>query len=512
MSAHAPAQLNQHMTQIRALSAVQPLVTNSRWLQRKCACGSYGVGECDKCRNQGNTLQRSATTNDSPLAIPSIVNDVLNSPSQPLDAGTRGRMEPLFGHDFSTVRVHTDAKAEESAQAVNALAYTVGRDMVFGAGQYAPETRSGQQLMAHELTHVIQQSASSSGQMLRMGEPNSAAEVEADQLSNTIMQGGNVDRPFSHQGMSLQRQASSSATSQPPSPATSSQPATQPAAPSVPERATASNIRINGFGNFDAEFDRRAALTAQRRPATEPCRLVLNVRVKFNFNDTQTPSRWTPTEQNRWTSEFIRVVTNRWSFRFLLGPGQACASEPCQSAAAILHIEPVASSPHHTVNVDYTKPEEARSDIYDLYRPDVERGGSDLRTSHATATHEAGHMLGLEHVHCNTDDDQCYGTNREESADIMGRGEIVTERDYMPFVTAMNLLSTCTWRVRNGQRGPLFRNVSTGLGITLGAAGAFAGVAVGIALGGGVGGAIAGGLLGGGLGALIGYGFGSLAD
>jgi hypothetical protein len=66
-------------------------------------------------------------------------------------------MEPRFGQDFSEVRVHTDAKAEESARAVNALAYTVGRDVVFGAGQYAPGTSAGQQLLAHELTHVVQQ-------------------------------------------------------------------------------------------------------------------------------------------------------------------------------------------------------------------------------------------------------------------------------------------------------------------------------------------------------------------
>ena len=504
--------MNQHGTQIGARSAMQPLVTNGLWLQRKCACGSYGVGECDKCRNKGNTLQRSATTAGGAFEIPSIVNDVLSSTGQPLDAGTRGRMEPLFGHDFSNVRVHTDARSADSAQAVDALAYTVGQDMVFGPGQYAPETSSGQRLLAHELTHVTQQSASPLGQMLRMGEPNSAAEVEADQVSNSIVQGGNVYRPPSHQATSLQRQTTGGATSQPTTPATSSQPATQPAAPTAPERSTASNIRVDRWGNFDAEFDRHAALSAQRRPATEPCRLVLNVRVKFNFNDTQAPSRWTPAEQNRWTSEFIRVVTNRWSFRFLLAPAQACASEPCQTAAAILHIEPVTSSAHHTVNVDYDKPEGTRSNMLHLYRPDVERSGSDLRSGHATATHEVGHMLGLEHVHCSTDDDQCYGTNREESADIMGQGEIVTERDYAPFVTALNQLSSCTWRVRDGQRGPLFGNFSTGLGITLGAAGAFGGVAAGLALGGGVGGAILGGLLGGGLGALVGYSFGTLAD
>jgi len=77
-------------------------------------------------------------------------------------------MEPRFGHDFSQVRVHTNAKVAESARAVNALAYTVGRDVVFGVGQYAPTTSAGQRLLAHELTHVVQQQGfSTQGQLLQ---------------------------------------------------------------------------------------------------------------------------------------------------------------------------------------------------------------------------------------------------------------------------------------------------------------------------------------------------------
>src|SRR5512140_648141 len=82
-------------------------------------------------------LQRQAIT-DSPVQhVPPLVTDVLHSSGQPLDAATRSFMEPRFGHDFSGVRVHTDAKAAESARAVNASAYTVGRDIAFDAGQYA---------------------------------------------------------------------------------------------------------------------------------------------------------------------------------------------------------------------------------------------------------------------------------------------------------------------------------------------------------------------------------------
>jgi hypothetical protein len=444
-----------------------------------------------------------------PSSSPSIVDDVLSSPGQPLDAGTREWIEPRFGHDFSNVRVHTDARAAKSAQAVNAQAYTVGRDVVFGAGQYAPQTSAGQQLIAHELTHVSQQSASSSSQLIRMGEPDSAAEEEADHVSTEVMRGGTLSGGPSPQSVSLQRQATGAAP-QPTSPATSPQANPQPA-PSAPDRSSTSNIRLGGSGNFDAELDRRAALNAQRRTANEPCRVTLTVRVRLNFTDTETPSRWTPAEQTRWQNEYIRAVTDRWSFRFLLAPAQACATEPCQVAAAVLHVEPVTSSPHQTVNVLYDRSPEGRGSPSELYRSSVERPGRDLRSNQILATHEVGHMLGLPHVHCNTNDDNCYGTNREESADVMGRGEIVTERDYLPFVTALQQLTSCSWRVRDGQRGPLFGNFSTGLGITLGAAGGIAGGILGASLG-GVGGAIVGGVLGAGLGGLIGYGLGTLAD
>src|SRR5690349_5142411 len=166
--------------------------------------------ECDECRKKREgTLQRTAI-NSSPIHdAPPIVYEVLRSTGQPLDAATRSFMEPRFGHDFShmpifsalprspagrltigpeqdgfehqaetvadgihrqgspaqmpafdfsQVRIHTDARAAESAHAVNALAYTVGQDVVFGQGQYAPNSHAGQRLIAHELTHVLQQS------------------------------------------------------------------------------------------------------------------------------------------------------------------------------------------------------------------------------------------------------------------------------------------------------------------------------------------------------------------
>lgn len=129
-------------------------------LQRKCSCGGSGGadGECEECkRKAGASVQRKAAGPPGLSTAPPIVQDVLNSRGQPLDPATRGLMEARFGHDFSKVRVHTDARASESAHAINALAYTVGSDVVFGAGRYAPDSSQGKRLLAHELAHTIQQ-------------------------------------------------------------------------------------------------------------------------------------------------------------------------------------------------------------------------------------------------------------------------------------------------------------------------------------------------------------------
>ena len=90
------------------------------------------------------------------LAPPSV-HEVLRSPGRPLDSSVRGFMEARFKQDFGHVRVHDDARAADSARGVSALAYTVGRDVVFGAGHYSPETTAGKTLIAHELAHVLQQ-------------------------------------------------------------------------------------------------------------------------------------------------------------------------------------------------------------------------------------------------------------------------------------------------------------------------------------------------------------------
>lgn len=127
-------------------------------LQRKCGCGGSTSGtSCVECGGGLPILQRRPTSQGGSPAVPSIVHDVLRAPGHPLDQSTRGFFEARFGHDFSHVRVHTDARAAVSAAAVNASAYTVGPAIVFGGSKYAPQTLAGQRLLAHELAHTIQQ-------------------------------------------------------------------------------------------------------------------------------------------------------------------------------------------------------------------------------------------------------------------------------------------------------------------------------------------------------------------
>lgn len=186
-------------------SAVEPGGTTTRHaprrgvLQRTCDCGSTPgpTGECAACRRKqpprlqaklvvnrpGDRWEREADAvaeevmrapQSQPVAAPArvqrldsaytgpadagpAVDGALRSPGRPLDPATQGFMEDRLGHDFSRVRVHTGAGAAAAARAVRARAFTVGQDVVFDGGQYAPDTTSGRALLAHELVHTVQQ-------------------------------------------------------------------------------------------------------------------------------------------------------------------------------------------------------------------------------------------------------------------------------------------------------------------------------------------------------------------
>lgn len=116
--------------------------------------------KCDSCEEEEDLVQRKAnhSGHDAYTPAPSIVRDVLQSPGQRLNSATLGFMQSRMGHDFSRVRVHSDSLAATAAEALQARAFTVGHDIAFASGAFAPESHEGRRLIAHELAHVTQQS------------------------------------------------------------------------------------------------------------------------------------------------------------------------------------------------------------------------------------------------------------------------------------------------------------------------------------------------------------------
>ncbi len=182
----------------------------SRFLQRKCACGSSSglEGECAQCREK--RLQRRAGNSAELTSVPPIVYEVLRSPGQPLAPQTRACMESRFGHDFSKVRMHNDVKASESAKAVNAHAYTVGSHIVFAQGRSDSNSAEGKRLLAHELAHVVQQRGSSATfqPALAINKPSGKDEIEAEAAADQFQNESGGRPPIMQHMPVLQRAVS----------------------------------------------------------------------------------------------------------------------------------------------------------------------------------------------------------------------------------------------------------------------------------------------------------------
>jgi|GEM_PF-2808469 len=161
-------------------------------IMRKCA-------GCEEKEKEGVQRKETGGSDASGKAAPSVVSDVLSSGSgQPMESGTKHFMESRFGQDFSQVRIHTDARAAESASAIQARAYTSGRDVVFGSGEYQPSSENGQRLLAHELAHVGQQEGTKSNAVQRKVDANnvSCANLPKDSGKYPIFKAMNTTNPL----------------------------------------------------------------------------------------------------------------------------------------------------------------------------------------------------------------------------------------------------------------------------------------------------------------------------
>jgi hypothetical protein len=156
------------------------------WMRRgpTAAAGAVIVA-----RKERKTVRQSDSAAARGTLRREAVEDTLRSPGRPLDEATREVMGARFGRDFSRVRVHTDGRAAASAQAVDARAYTMGDHIAFGAGQYEPARPEGQELLAHELTHVAQQQGVATGPTTRIARPGGHAEREAEPAARAVVAG-----------------------------------------------------------------------------------------------------------------------------------------------------------------------------------------------------------------------------------------------------------------------------------------------------------------------------------
>lgn len=145
-------------------------------------------------------MQR-ATPRVQPIGLlprSAVISEVISSSGQALDSRARRFMESRFNEDFSSVRVHTDAQAAASARIANAHAYTVGEQIVFASGQYAPNTESGNELIAHELAHTLQQGPKrpfSPENPLIVAPASHALELEAVKAAKGVREGGEARIP-----------------------------------------------------------------------------------------------------------------------------------------------------------------------------------------------------------------------------------------------------------------------------------------------------------------------------
>jgi Domain of unknown function (DUF4157) len=364
-------------------------------LQRKCACGQHSAGgECEGCKKK--TLQRQHTREATSATAPPIVHDVLRSPGHPLDTGARKFFESQFQHDFSGVRLHSDARAAASANAVNAVAYTVGSNIVLGSGQGSPQTSEGRSLLAHELTHVVQQSRSTVRTTdIRIAPASDPAEREAESIASQPTRAetdGRENLYVSHGASGLQRQGK---------PGTSTYqetPTINPPNPKTPG-ITEGSVEREEFGDQHA-FLGRAKVNLQFDENT--CQVKIPLKVQYRepvaadfaqcpVDKGEKPTAMPKGKGRKIFEKYLSVVNrelNGWfAARLESCPGQKCADK---KIGIQVEVTETTSDPDYTFAVVNAKGRSCVQQMTSFTRPgNVVLVGEDNETTYA---HEGSHM------------------------------------------------------------------------------------------------------------------------
>ncbi len=338
-------------------------------------------------------LQREAAGAD-PIAQPAAgasVQSTLAGAGAPLDAGTRGFMESRFGHDFGRVRIHADANAAASARAVGAHAYTVGQDIAFDTGRYAPHSSEGRRLLAHELAHVVQQR----GTVQLMREPSGKTATQRFFHYDGAQFGGRFDGEVNAAGHKV---------------------------------SLVMRLEIEDQGRPEGKAERLQRFRARAKEVVETTwsnRYALRSACHGDSEKFEANVRL----------EMGGGAPHHTVHLFADTPGERSNSNAWQLSDT---EEKTRESP---VPIDPKKPPSPGNMRMATFRQ-------------TTVAHEFGHLMGLDHVLCPSSADRCYGVTAEQKMDIMGYGSVVSQRDYKPFVQIMErhgqdqLPAGCnTWRL-----------------------------------------------------------------
>lgn len=419
-------------------------------------------------------------------------------------------MSNAIGADFSQVKLHTGSNAVQMNRQLGARAFTQGNDIYFNSGEYLPESMGGRKLLAHELTHVVQQNGGNGfvQRDLAVEPPNPEAGVmgllEPEEVSAALHY--NLDRFANAAELRLMRDVlglspeAEHLIDEEFVQAVASWQAMhnlenidgklgvntvrtlvaeyRGEATYVPEMNThadrlairtraderASNVDVNGHNDlFDAVLSHRNA------------QLTLLMRIDFQFHAGATGVAPTADQQRQFIRRFENDVRGVWAEMYALVPDGAQPANYLDTYYANVDIVNTNVNPHYVahvgstgggyVNTDPPGPIAAGGPAAEndqrwlrmgtgdvgMFRGtsrQVDAAGNNRPMSQLTAAHEFGHMLGLPHIHCNTNDANCYGTTDTERSNIMGLGNNVSRTNYAPFLAAMRAITGSNWRVR----------------------------------------------------------------
>lgn len=450
----------------------------------------------------------TVSSSSSMMTAPASVIQQLqnNNAGAPLSTGTRGEMQGEFGTDFTHVRVHTDQSSVSMNRALHARAFTHGSNIYFNQGQYNPRTKTGKHLLAHELTHVVQQNGHSSHiqRDQAIEAPNPEAEkrglLQASEVSTALHYNLNrfanaeelrvmrdvlginpnasqlIDEEFvqavagwqaAHNLAKIDGKLGSNTvrtivaeyrTEASRSPSLT-QHANRLAIRTRPNQRVR-NIQVNGhIDQFDAVLSHRNAL------------LTLIMKIEFAFYPGPGGAALSAAQQAIFIRRFTRDVRRVWVGVYALNPADSLLDNYLDIYFTDIRIVPVDSGGHYVVSIANMASAYEQSSMIPngpetdntigtmqmgdedvgLYRgqsrPDSR--GNRYSIPQYTAAHEFGHMMGLPHIHCDGGMARdCYGTNGYERSNIMGHGNRVTRGNYTPFIVAMRRITGSRWVAR----------------------------------------------------------------